>query len=45
MNKYELTSDMNENRPYWKMMVKTGPQRCGDALSSSAFTEARCGFQ
>ena len=27
-NKYELTADMTENRQYWKMMVKTGPQRC-----------------
>ena len=28
--KYELTADMTEDRQYWKMMVKTGPQRCGD---------------
>ena len=27
MSKYELTADMTENRQYWKMMVKTGPQR------------------
>ena len=27
MNGYELTADMTENRQYWKMMVKTGPQR------------------
>ena len=26
MSKYELTADMTENRQYWKMMVKTGPQ-------------------
>ena len=26
MKKYELTADMTENRHYWKMMVKTGPQ-------------------
>ena len=32
MNKYELTTDMTENRQYWKMMVKTGSQRCGDGL-------------
>ena len=32
MNRYELTADMTENRQYWKMMVKTGPQRCGDGL-------------
>ena len=32
MNKYELTADMNENRQYWKIMAKTGPQRCGDGL-------------
>ena len=32
MNKYELTADMTENRQYWKMMVKTGPQRSGDGL-------------
>ena len=32
MNKYELTADLSENRQYWKMMVKTGPQRCGDGL-------------
>ena len=32
MSKYELTADMTENRPYWKMMVKTGPQRSGDGL-------------
>ena len=30
MNKYELTADMTEDRQYWKMMVKTDPQRCGD---------------
>ena len=30
--KYELTADMTENRQYWKMMVKTGPQRSGDGL-------------
>ena len=32
MNKYELTADLTENRQYWKMMTKTGPQRCGDGL-------------
>ena len=32
MKKYELTADMTENRQYWKLMVKTGPQRCGDGL-------------
>ena len=32
MRKYELTADMTENRQYWKMMVKTGPQRSGDGL-------------
>ena len=32
MTKYELTTDMTENRLYWKMMVKTGPQRSGDGL-------------
>ena len=32
MIKYELTTDMTENRQYWKMMVKTGRQRCGDGL-------------
>ena len=32
MNKYELTADMTENRQYWKMMLKTGPQRCRDGL-------------
>ena len=32
MNKYELTADMTENRQYWKMKVKTGPQRCGDGI-------------
>ena len=26
MKKYELTADMTENRHYWKMLVKTGPQ-------------------
>ena len=26
------TADMTENRQYWKMMVKTGPQRSGDGL-------------
>ena len=31
-SKYEMTTDMTENRQYWKMMVKTGPQRCGDGL-------------
>ena len=30
--KYEMTADMTENRQYWKMMVKTGPQRCGNGL-------------
>ena len=32
MSKYELTADMTENKQYWKMMVKTGPQRSGDGL-------------
>ena len=32
MTKYELTADMTEHRQYWKMMVKTGPRRCGDGL-------------
>ena len=32
MTKYELTADMTENRQYWKMMVKTGPQRSEDGL-------------
>ena len=32
MSKYELTADKTENRQYWKMMVKTGPQRSGDGL-------------
>ena len=32
MTKYELTADMTENRQYWNMMVKTGPQRSGDGL-------------
>ena len=32
MTKYELTADMTENRQYWKMMVKTGPQRSRDGL-------------
>ena len=30
MSKYKLTADMTENRQYWKMMVKSGPQRSGD---------------
>ena len=30
--RYEMTADMTENRQYWNMMVKTGPQRCGDGL-------------
>ena len=28
-NKYELTANITENRQYWKMMIKTGPQRYG----------------
>ena len=35
MKKYEVTADMTENKQYWNMMVKTGPQRierCGDGL-------------
>ena len=32
VNKYKLTADMTENRQYWKMIVKIGPQRCGDGL-------------
>ena len=32
MTKYELTADVTENRQYWKMMVKTGPQRSGDGI-------------
>ena len=32
IKKYELTADMTENRQYWNMMVKTGPQRRGDGL-------------
>ena len=32
MEEYEMTAAMTENRQYWKMMVKTGPQRCGDGL-------------
>ena len=31
-DKYEMTTRITENREYWKMMVKTGPQRCGDGL-------------
>ena len=30
MTKYELTADMTANRQYWKLMIKTGPQRNGD---------------
>ena len=30
MNKYKLTADMTEDRHFWKSMVKTDPQRCGD---------------
>ena len=26
MNKYELTADITENRQYWKLILKTGPQ-------------------
>ena len=32
MSKCELTAALTENRQYWKMMVKTGPQRSGDGL-------------
>ena len=32
MSKYELTADMTEDRQYWKLMVKTCPQRSGDGL-------------
>ena len=32
MNKCELTANMIENRQYWKMIVKTEPQRSGDGL-------------
>ena len=32
MTKYELTADMTENRQYWNLTVKTGPQRSGDGL-------------
>ena len=32
LNAYEMTTDMTESRKYWKMMVKTGPQRCGDII-------------
>ncbi len=32
MSKYELRAHITENRQYWKMMVKTGPQRSGDGL-------------
>ena len=32
ITKYELTADMTENRQYWKMVVKTDPQRRGDGL-------------
>ena len=32
MNKYEMRADLTENRQYWTMMVKTGPERCGDGL-------------
>ena len=32
MKIYGMTTDMTENRLYWKMMVKTGPQTCGDGL-------------
>ena len=32
MNKYEMTTDVTEDRQYWKMMVKNGPQSCGDGL-------------
>ena len=33
MSKYELTADMTENRQYWKMMAKTGPQRRVEMVS------------
>ena len=32
MEKYEMTDGMTENVQYWKMMVNTGTQRCGDGL-------------
>ena len=32
VSKYELAADMTENRQYWKMMVKSGPQRSRDGL-------------
>ena len=32
MTKYELAVDMTENRQYWKMIVKTDPQRSGDGV-------------
>ena len=32
MKTYYLRADMTEKRQYWKLMVKTGPQRCGDGL-------------
>ena len=32
VTKYKITAHMTENRQYWKMMVKTGPQTRGDGL-------------
>ena len=42
MIKYELTADMTENRQYCKMMVKTGPQRCGDGLKGEKSEGSTC---
>ena len=34
MNKYEMMPDIKENRQFWNMMMKTGPQTSGSAISS-----------
>ena len=32
MDKYQMTVDVTENRRHWKIMAKTGSQRCGDGV-------------
>ena len=32
MNKYEMTSDMTENRHYWKMVAKTTLKKNQDSI-------------
>ena len=42
MNKYEMTTDIHDRKTqHWKMIVKTGPQRCRDLLRNVSFIKKK----